>query len=135
MVVSISFFRRSIPSAYRYLSRGTIYTLSLYYYSAVEIVIIEGSKALATSISFSLIVRSISPVTPSLRRPEIAPFGVYHSLVSLIYSGNPAFLLAIFIANKRSSRTTDFSFFSRVKSTLRSTIFNPFLGANSFSKL
>ena len=77
MVDSISFFRRSIPSAYRYLSKDTVYTLSLYHYSAVEIVVIEESRVLAISISFSLIVRSISPVAPSFRRPEIAPFGVY----------------------------------------------------------
>jgi hypothetical protein len=108
VVDSISSFKRFIPAEYRYLFRDTVCTLNLYHYSAAVKLIIDGSIFFTVFIISFWAFRSISPVAFSFRSPEIASDGVNYSLISLIYSGRPIFLLARFIASNKSGSTTDF---------------------------
>jgi hypothetical protein len=113
-----------------------MYTLNLYYYSAADKLIIDRSIFFAAFIISFWAFKSISPVTPSFRSPEIASDNVNHSLISLIYSGRPIFLLARFIASNKSDSTTDFFPVSRrVNRTLLSTGSSPFLNASSRGRL
>ena len=136
VVDSISSFKRFISAECRYLFRDTVYTLNLYHYSAAVILIIDGSIFFAVSIISFWTFRSISPVASSFRSSEIASNSVNHSLISLICSGRPIFLLARFMASNKSGNTTDFFPVSkRVNRILLSTGSSPFLGASSRGRL
>src|SRR5450432_3787265 len=135
IVNSISSFKRFISAEYRYLFRDTVCTLNLYYYSAAVKLIIDRSIFFAAFIISFWAFRSISPVAPSFRSPKIASNGVNHSLISLIYSGRPIFLLARFIASNKSDSTTDFFPVSRrVNKILLFTGSSPLLGASSWGR-
>jgi hypothetical protein len=132
MVNSISSFKRFISAEYRYLFRDTVYTLNLYHCSAAVKLIIDGSIFFTVSIISFWAFRSISPVTSSFRSPEITSNGVNHSLISLICSGRPIFLLARFIASNKSGSITDF--FPVSKQVNKILLFigsSPLLGASS----
>ena len=132
IVDSISSFKRLISAEYRYLFRDTVCTLNLYHCSAAVKLIINRSIFFAVFIISFWAFRSISPVAPSFRSPEIAFNGVNHSLISLIYSGRPIFLLARFIASNKSGSITDFFPVSkRVNRTLLFIGFSPFFNASS----
>jgi hypothetical protein len=136
IVNSISSFKRFIPAEYKYLFRDTVYTLNLYHYSTAVKLIIDRSIFFTASIISFWAFKSISPVTSSFKSPEITFNGVNHSLISLIYSGRPIFLLARFIASNKSDNTTDFFPVSKqVNRTLLSTGSSPFLNASSRDRL